>query len=62
MSKSVIPALFLTVFYATVLGAEDEDSRGVTLEMLMQELQELREAQRDQRHTFDRLAKAIDDV
>ena len=44
------------------LGAQSEESSTVTLEMLMSEIRELNERQQSQRHTYNRLMKAVDDL
>ena len=44
-----------------ILEAQDVDEPA-TQESLRDELRALRERQDDQRHAFDRLAKAVDDV
>jgi dipeptidyl aminopeptidase/acylaminoacyl peptidase len=44
------------------VAAQSEESETVTLEMLMSEIQELKQQQQSQRHTYSQLAKAIDDV
>lgn len=49
------------VLWAPILAAQDAEEPA-TLEGLRDELREMRKRQRNQRHSFDQLAKAIDDV
>jgi len=55
-------AAFLAVLSTPLAGAQTDESATATLEMLMQEIRELKEQQENRRHTFSQLSKTIDDV
>jgi dipeptidyl aminopeptidase/acylaminoacyl peptidase len=50
------------LFGVIPLQAQSEEPSTVTLEMLMSEVRELNERQQNQRHTYNRLMKAVDDL
>ncbi len=60
--RTALTTVLLISMSVGFVGAQSEESETVTLEMLMSEIQELKQQQQNQRHTFNQLAKAIDDV
>ena len=60
--RTALTTVLLIFMSVAFVAAQSEESETVTLEMLMSEIQELRQQQQNQRHTFSQLAKAIDDV
>ena len=60
--KATFVLVVLMLASAVPLQAQSEESSTVTLEMLMSEIRELKESQQGQRHTYDRLMKAVADL
>ena len=60
--RTALTTILLISMSVAFVAAQSEESETVTLEMLMSEIQELKQQQQSQRHTYNRLAKAIDDV
>jgi dipeptidyl aminopeptidase/acylaminoacyl peptidase len=61
-TRNVCLTLLILIGSVLPLAAQGEKSETVTLEMLMEEVRELGEQVRNQRHRYNRLGKAIDDV
>ncbi len=60
--RSVATAGFIGTLAASLALGQDKRDQTVTIEMLMDEIKSLRKQVDNQRHDFDRLEKAVDDI
>lgn len=60
--RSVATAGFIGMLAASLAFGQDRRDQTVTIEMLMDEIKALRKQVDNQRHNFDQLEKAVDDI
>lgn len=62
LEKGMVLSLVLGLFVSSALFAQGQAPETATLQMLLNEIQRLKQQDENRQHTFDALAKAIDDV